>query len=321
MITLLAFALALQGPTRPTLVVVNQAASTVSVIDLVAGKTLATLPTGHFPHEVAVSTGGRWAVVTDYGDRAVGSTLTVVDLQTLTVARTIDLAPRTRPHSAAFLPDQHTLAVTCETNSTILLVDIPSGAVTGQAPTGQRLSHMMALNADGRHVYTANMADGSVSQIDLTGKEATRFLPVSVKTEAIGLNATGTQTWLGSNETGKVYAVDLAGWKVVDSLQTSGMPYRIGFNPTGTVAMVTNPTADEIRFFDPATRQLLGVLNVGGGAKPSEPVGLTFSPDGTTAWVTLQGTSEAAEIDLATRTIRRRLATGQGPDGIAYVER
>lgn len=321
MITLLALILALQSPTRPTLVVVDQAGSTVSVIDLVAGKTLATLPTGHFPHEVAVSSDGRWAVVTDYGDRAVGSTLTVVDLQSLTVARTIDLAPRTRPHSAAFLPDQQTLAVTCETSSAVLLVDIKSGAVTGQTSTGQRLSHMLALNADGRHVYTANVGDGSLSLLDLKGKEETRILPVSVKTEAIGLNAAGTQTWLGSNTTGKVYAVDLAAWRVIDSLQTSGMPYRIGFNPTGTVAVVTNPTADEIRFFDPATRQLLGVLNVGGGAKASEPVGLAFSPDGTTAWVTLQGSSEVAEIDLASRTIRRRLPTGQGPDGVAYMER
>jgi len=118
-----------------------------------------------------------------------------------------------------------------------------------------------------------------------------------------------------------VYMVDLSAWRVIDSLQTGGMPYRIGFNPTGTVAVITNPTSDEIRFVDPATRAPLGVLNVGGGATPSQPEGLTFSPDGKTAWVTLNGSAETVELDLATRTVRRRFPVGEGPDGIAYVER
>ncbi len=320
MLTLISLVLALQTAPRPTLVVVNQSGSTVSIIDLASGTTLATLPTGHFPHEVAVSSDGKWAVVTDYGDRTPGSTLTVVDLQTLTVAKTIDLAPRMRPHSALFLKDNHTLAVTSETSNAILLVDIATGQVTGEAPTGQRVSHMMALNPDGRHAYTANIGDGSVSQIDLSGKEPVKFLPVSVLTEGLGLNSTGTQTWLGSNKTAKVYMVDLAGWKVIDSMQTGGMPYRIGFDPTGAVAVITNPTADEIRFVDPTTRKLRGVLSVK-GTPATQPEGLTISPDGKTAWVTLNGSAEVVELDLATRTIRRRLPVGDGPDGIAYVER
>jgi DNA-binding beta-propeller fold protein YncE len=320
MITLL-LALALQGAPRPTLVVVNQSASTVSVIDLAEGKTLATLPTGHFPHEAAASADGRWAVVTDYGDRIAGSTITVLDLKSLTVRRTIDIAPRTRPHSAAFLPDNHTLAVTCETSNAVLLIDILTGAVTGQVSTGRRLSHMLALNADGRHLYTANVADGSLSAIDLAGMDSTRTLAVSIKTEGIGLNTSGMQVWMGSNETNKLYMVDLARWQVIDSLQTGGMPYRIGFEPTGKVAVITNPTSDEIRFVDPGTRKELGVLNVGGGATPSQPEGLAFSPDGETAWVTLNGTAETVELDLSSRTIRRRFAVGAGPDGIAYVER
>ncbi|MEP6474295.1 MAG: hypothetical protein ABJC74_11265 [Gemmatimonadota bacterium] len=320
MLALISLVVGLPIAPRPTLVVVNQSGSTVSIIDLTSGTTLATLPTGHIPHEVAISSDGRWAVVTDYGDRTPGSTLTVVDLLTLTVAKTIDLAPRMRPHSAFFLKDNHTLAVTSETSSAILLVDIATGQVTGEAPTGQRVSHMMALNPDGRHAYTANIGDGSVSQIDLTGKEPVKFLPVSVQTEGLGLNSTGTQTWLGSNKTARVYMVDLAGWKVVDSMQTGGMPYRIGFDPTGGVAVITNPTSDEIRFVDPASRKLLGVLSVK-GTPATQPEGLTMSPDGKTAWVTLNGSAEVVELDLATRTIRRRLPVGDGPDGIAYVER
>src|SRR4051794_3204928 len=63
------------GPSG-TLVVANMEDSTASIIDLASGYTRATLPTGRWPHEVAVSDDGRFAVVTNYGRReAPGTTL------------------------------------------------------------------------------------------------------------------------------------------------------------------------------------------------------------------------------------------------------
>lgn len=308
----------LAAPTRPTLVVANMDASTVSIVDLTTGTILATLPTGHVPHEVAASADGRWAVVTDYGDKQAGSTLTIVDLQALTVARTIELLPHRRPHGAAFLPDNRTVAITSETSGMVLLVNVETGKVTGEIPTGQKLSHMLAVGTDGRYAYTANVGDGSLSMLNLGGGEQPRILPVSVQTEGIGLTPGSSQAWLGSNPTGKVYAVDLGQWKVIDSIQTSGMPYRIGFTPDGTTAVITNPMTDEVQILDARTRQLRGTVKLPAKASPQ---GLTFSPDGTTAWITLGGSAEIAEIDLSGHSVRRHLPAGAGPDGIAYVLR
>lgn len=308
----------LAAPTRPTLVVANMDASTVSIVDLTAGTVLATLPTGHVPHEVAASADGRWAVVTDYGDKQAGSTLTIVDLQALTVARTIELLPHRRPHGAAFLPDNRTVAITSETSGMVLLVNVETGKVTGEVPTGQKLSHMLAVGADGRYAYTANIGDGSLSLLTLGGGVQPRILPVSVQTEGIGLTPSSSQAWLGSNPTGKVYAVDLAEWKVIDSIQTNGMPYRIGFTPDGATAVITNPMTDEIQVLDARTRQSRATVKLPAKASPQ---GLAFSPDGTTAWVTLGGSAEVAEIDLSHSSVRRHLPAGAGPDGIAYVLR
>lgn len=58
-----------------SLVITNKQESTATIISLTDGKTVATLPTGQGPHEVAVSGDGKLAVVTDYGAQVGGTTL------------------------------------------------------------------------------------------------------------------------------------------------------------------------------------------------------------------------------------------------------
>ena len=106
-----------------TLVVVNKAASSVSIIDVASGLELAVLPTGTGPHEVAISSDGRTAVVTDYGARQPGNSLTVVDVQDLEVTRTIDLGAHERPHGIAFLPGDERVIVTSEATGSVIVVD------------------------------------------------------------------------------------------------------------------------------------------------------------------------------------------------------
>jgi len=313
---LLALVLATAVASDPALVVVNKATNTVSVIDLASARTLATLPTGAGPHEVAASADGRWAVVTDYGAQVPGTSLTVVDLRTLTVARTIALAAYPRPHGITFLPDNVTVAVSSEASQSVVLVNVAEGRVTGSAPTGQALSHMVVVSPDGRTAYTANIGPGTLSSTAVDGSTPPRILPVGTQTEAINITPDGGQAWIGSNNTGKVFVVDLARWMVVDSVQTSGFPYRIGFTPDGATALVTNPQANEVQIIDTRTRRNLATLPMPGGA-----LGVAMAPDGATAWITLAGANEIAEIDLAARAVTRRLPAGGGPDGIAYVRR
>lgn len=74
--------------------VANQQGASVSILDATAHATLATLPTGDGPHEVAASADGRTAVVTNYGGQSgPGSSLTVIDLAKRTVRATRGHSP------------------------------------------------------------------------------------------------------------------------------------------------------------------------------------------------------------------------------------
>src|SRR5690606_2629150 len=100
-----------QGP----LIVTNKSAATASFVDVAGNRLLATVPTGPGPHEIALSSDGRTAVVTDYGGGAAGgSTLTVIDVPARRVARTVELGEHRRPHGIAFLPGDSLVAVTSE---------------------------------------------------------------------------------------------------------------------------------------------------------------------------------------------------------------
>src|SRR5439155_11905334 len=89
----------------PALVVLNKAQASASIISLADGRTIATMPVGDGPHEVAVSPDGNWAVAANYGGRTAGNSLTVLDLRNRKPVRTIDLGAYARPHGIAWMPD------------------------------------------------------------------------------------------------------------------------------------------------------------------------------------------------------------------------
>lgn len=296
-----------------TVVVANKQANTVTLVNAADGRVTATLPVGMGPHEVAVSHDGRWAVVTNYGDRAsAGSSLSLIDLRTRTVARTLPLGEYRRPHGVAFLPGDRQLVVTSEANQALLLVDLSSGAVETAIPTGQRASHMVALSADGRRAYTANIAEGSVTEIDVAGRTQGRVLKVAPLAEGIALSPDGKQLWVGSNQDHTVSVVDTEKWEVAGTFPAPGMPYRIAFAPDGRRAVVTAPRAGVVRIIDVATRTERAAVPV------ASAMGVAISADGAYAYVTLQDTNQVAVVDLERGTLAGTYSVGAGPDGVAF---
>src|SRR5215510_16057739 len=151
--------------TRPTgtLIVSNMNDHTATVLDAGTGRVLATLPTGEGPHEVAASHDGRWALVSNYGVRGKpGNSITVIDVERAIVSSTIDLKDAGRPHGMAFLPGDTLVAVTSEANQKIHIVDLRRGEVIRSLPTNGRVSHMLAVSANGDRIVTANIGDGTI---------------------------------------------------------------------------------------------------------------------------------------------------------------
>jgi YVTN family beta-propeller protein len=310
-----------------TLVVSNMNDHTATVLDAATGRVHATLPTGEGPHEVAVSRDGRWALVSNYGVRGKpGSSITVIDVARAEVARTLPLAGFQRPHGMAFLPGDTLVAVTAEAGQAVVLVDVRDGRVVDTLATRGRASHMLALTARGDRVFTANIADGTVSAMDVRGRDSTRVIRVGRAPEGVAVTPDGRSVWVGSNQDSTVLVLDAATGVVTDTLRGFGMPYRIVVSPDGRLAVISDPVRAEVRVVsvrDRAPRftiavpadSLVPTAEVPGSPSPE---GVAISRDSRWAFVTLQGRNRVITIDLGRGVITAYAPTGTWSDGIGY---
>ena len=310
-----------------TVIVANMGDNTATLLDVATKRVVATVPTGNGAHEVAVSHDGRWAVVSNYGVRgAPGNSLTVIDVPAATVARTIDLGEFRRPHGSAFLPGDSLFVVTSEIAKAIVLVNFRDGTVAASIPTNHPASHMLALTADARRIYTSNVADGTVSELDVPQRKFVREFSVAPAVEGIAVTPNGEQVWVGSNQAKTVTVLDPRAGASAGTLSGFGMPYRLAVTPDGRTVIITDPPNAVVRIVDRATRQDRATVRIptdGVGANAEfpgspSPEGIVLSRDGRYAFVALQGSSRVAMIDIANSTVAAYMPTGAGPDGIAY---
>ena len=320
---------AARGQERPrgTVVVSNMNDNTAMILDAESGRTLATLPTGEGPHEVAVSHNGNRAVVSNYGVRGKpGHTLTLIDIQKLDTIRTIDLHDYQRPHGMVFLPGDTLLAVTSEVSRAVLLVDVRSGTVITTRPSSGRGTHMLGLSARGERLVMGNIADGTITVLDPFAKDSGRVIRVAAQPEGVAISPDGAFAWAGSNRDSVVVVVDLRSGAAVDTLRGFGLPYRMAVSPDGRTAVVTDPVKARVRVFDAATRRqrfdiavpadsLVSTAEVAGSPSPE---GVTISRDSRWAFVTLQGRNRLATIDLARGTIVALAPIGNWSDGVGF---
>ena len=315
------------------LVVANQQGGSATVVNTTDMKTVATIPVGTGPHEVAVSADGRWAVVSIYGDRAApGHSLAVIDLaaQVPAVSRYIELGQYTRPHGVAFVLGGGKLAVTSEATQRLVLVDFATGRVDTALATNARGSHMVAVRRDGRRAWTANIQDGSVTEFDLDERRTGRTYPAASMDEGIAATPGGSQVWVGSNDAHVVTVLETASTNKLATLEGFGFPYRIGISRSGRVAVINDPVSNRIWVYEVATRARLAEVDLSkvqgikapAGGQPGQegagPEGVTFDPIADFAYVTLHGTNQVVALDLTLLQVVGFGPVGTGPDGIAF---
>jgi len=299
-------------PTGDVLIVANQGDATVHLVEAATGRSLAVLPSAPAPHEVAVSRDGRWAVVTNYGDRtSIGNALTVIDVSTQTVARSIDLGPHRRPHGIAFLPGDSLLAVTSETSRAVLLVDFRGGTVRAVIPTEQQGTHILAVAPGGGKIWTANVGSGTVTELDVAARRALRAIAVGPGSEGAALSPDGTRLWAASMGKDSTVVIDTGTGERVASIPTPGHAYRVSITPDGRHALIPAPELGLVRVIDTATMRET-VVQV-----PNGPGGVIVSADSRTAYVPVMETGEVAVISLDFMAVARRFPVGAAPDGMA----
>jgi YVTN family beta-propeller protein len=325
---------ALAAPVRAgaeTLVVLNKAEASASLLDPATGSLAATLPTGVGPHEGDVSPDGRLVLVTNYGTEQAGSSLTVLDLPAAAVVKTIELGEYRRPHGVRWLSDGRRALVTAEQNEALLIVDVEAGAVEKALPTGQKVSHMVAVTPDEKRAFVANIGSGSISAFDLETGERLGIIETGAGAEGIDVTPDGAQVWVSNRAADTVSVVDATTLQVIEQLESASFPIRVRVTPDGRHVLVSNARSGDVSVFDAKERKLVRrvpmqleagsaegrAIDFGFGESPV-PIGILIPPDGKRAFVANAQADAIAVVDLGSWKVTGLLKGGREPDGMAW---
>ena len=313
------------------IVILNKSDDTATIVEASGGKSVATIPVGHGPHEAAVLSDGRTAAVSDYGDRErPGRTITLLDVEKGTKIGVIELPSGARPHGLAELPDGR-LLVTAEGLKELLVVDPKARRVEQEIPTFQDVSHMVVATPDGARAFVANIGSGTVTVVE--GRKAIRQIPTGKGAEGIAITPDGRQVWVCNRDADTLSVIDARSLDVVATIPAAGFPIRVKVTPDGKHALVSCARAGEIAVFDVATRQPAGRIAIAAAPLPENaektarifagmsespaPVGLLVAPDGRRAWVAATNADVVLALDLEKLAVAGRIVAGREPDGLA----
>lgn len=306
-----------------SLLVLAKADRTLSRVDPGTLKVVGTVPSGPDPHEIAVSTDGRVAYISNY--HGGNNLITVVDLAAMKALAPIDLGPLRAPHGLAFVAGK--LWFTAEAAKAVGSYDPPSGTVDWVLGTGQNRTHMIFVSPDLKWMVTSNVSSATMTFIEKTagdgrGRGAAgqgdwdeTTIPVGRGAEGFDVSPDGREIWAANAQDGTISIVDVATKRVTQTLAAGvNGANRLKFTPDGRLVFVSTLRGPDLTIIDAATRKDVKRLPIGRGA-----AGIQMQPDGARAYVACTPDDYVAIIDLKTLAVAGRIEAGKQPDGLAWV--
>lgn len=298
------------------LFVANKAEGSVSRIRLADGREELRGPACKTPHELALAPDGRHIAVGCYD----GETIAILSSHDLSPARIIQLDKGARPHGLIWHPNGAIYA-TAEGLSALYRIDHPMAAdpAITRFPTGQAGSHMLVVDKSATTAWTANLAAGSVTRIDLSGKSAALTAATGAGTEGLALSSDGTSLWVSARQTRMLSELDPGTLTLRRSVKVGAVPLRAAVSPDGKHVVTSNFGDGTVSVVSAASGEVMRTLRVLGDPQ-GQQVTLLFSPDGARLYAAETGLSKIAEIDFASGKVLGRLGGGVGGDGLAILD-
>jgi YVTN family beta-propeller protein len=302
------------------LLLLNKAGNSAWQLNAATGERLAVYETGIAPHEVAVSPDKKWAAITNYGDEEPGNTLTVIDLQSQEVAKTISLNSFQRPHGIEWFSDNRRVVVSAEEQQSVIIVDIIEEKVLYDIKTNEEISHMVELSKDEQRIYVTNLGSGSLTVLDVSGRKIIKTIETGQGTEGLTLANNGKELWITNRASDTISILDTEMLEIINTMTSEGFPIRAETSPNGKYVAVSNARASSTTVFDTDTKDKLATISTKTpGIKEGMPIGLIFSSDNSRLFVANSNADQIVVISTNSWKVIETFKTGATPDGIAYI--
>ncbi|MEP3755631.1 MAG: YncE family protein [Alteripontixanthobacter sp.] len=300
-----------------TLFVANKFGNTLSQIDLNSGDELRRVDACTNPHELATSPDGAHVALACYG----GTSVDIFRSDDLSRVKSIDLGENARPHGIVW-HDNGDLYATAEGRRTVAWIRRPLGETQViQSSTGKDGSHMLAVSPDGRIAWTTDLGSKTVTRVDLITRRAPLSVEVGIEPEGIALTPDGETLWVSARGSDKAFALDPQSMDIRSEVATGAFPLRLAIRPQGDVAVTSDLRDGALTVIDLASAKAIRSIAVSSAAEAQErfQVTILWSDDGSRIYVAETASDTVAEVDYLAGSVLRRLAAGDGGDGLAIV--
>ena len=254
----------------------------LSMLDLVGGKPTRSIDLGEHgaPHGLRLLPGDRRALVTTEGS----ASLLVVDIASGKVERVIDVGGGTG-HMLALSPDAKFAYVTKVNAGTVSRIDLVSGIKTHERAAGKG-AEGIAVSPEGREVWVANRADGTITVHDpatlaLRRRMSSKGFPIRVAFTSDGRHALVINAGAANVA---VFDVRTKLRIAVVELVEAGVEYN---------------------------QTMLG--------RAALPIGVVVDPVRLRAYVAISGGDRIAVIDTRSWKVVDRWPAGREPDALGFV--
>jgi len=246
------------------------------------------------------------------------------------------------------------LYVVNKNGDTISIVNVRTLAVEHTIPTG-RNPHELAVTPDGSKIYTGNVAENTVSVIDLkTNKESRKITtPDFNSPHGVAFTPDSRRAVVTSERAKKIVVIDVTNDQVIRAIDTDqGGTHMALINKAGTWAYFTNRDSNTVSLLDLTSYRIAANVPVGQGAEgfalsPDEkeiwagnridgtlsvidiaqrnsvatipaaaPIRVAFTPDGKNVLVPNGSAGEVNVFDAATRRKIHTISVGRNPSGV-----
>ena len=260
--------------------------NTITIVDLVAQKTLPVIDLGALrgPHGLAFAGGKVW--FTAEAAKAIGS----YDPATKQIDSILGTG-QDRTHMIYIFPSLNPIVTSNVNSATISLIEKSTSA--GGPPPG----------AIPRPAPRSNWTE--------------TVIPVGKGSEGFDVSPDGKEIWVANAQDGTISVIDLAAKKVVQTLNANVRgANRLKFTPDGTLAFVSTLGGPDLVVLDAATRKEVKRVPIGHGA-----AGILMQPDGQRAYVSCTPDDYIVVIDLKSLVVTGKINAGKQPDGLAWAVR
>ena len=330
------------------LLVANQTAGSVALVDPVLGRVIREVSTGDRPSGVAISPDGKLGAVAHW----YGYDLAILDLEgdKAAILGRVEVGPE--PRGVVIGPDGRTAYVAVGVSNEVVRVDLIEQKVTGRVAVG-REPRALAFTPDRARLVVANNRDRSLSVIGLEKFAAERTLPIdseNLRQLAIGpdgktayvaaMKVRGMATTFTNIDLGwvlgqRIVRVALDGSEPSDNLSldpkgdAAGDAHGLAIGEGGSLLAVALGGTHEVMLFRQGKAPLPWREGYGRdvmatdlrndparfrrvelGGRPTE---LAFAPDGKTLYVANYLANAVQVVDAGAATLSRTIPLG-GPE-------